>query len=1522
MKNLNSSNKNEGKEEEKMENKKSVITKSLIAIVGTIAILGATVGLNMQNSETEQIKVASTQEMQAATAGDYYAYSTRTIYKGINLGDIDGDGFVTYNDFYLMRQKIRGVSNLSLTETQWLTVADMDNDGEIDGTDWIRLKSIILDKLTDSNIPYNKVHGPINVGETIELQAAESNSFTNLASATFTCSDSNATLTAKENGKATFSASKSGDYKVYVNNQEAITIEVVDGIGAYSERTVNLGNTLGDVDGDGFLTYNDYYLIKLKAQGKDTNVSLSESQWLAVGDLNNNGRIDGADFSKLKAIILGRLSDDDIDYTQPYPVKVGDEIQFKVLTTDGKQICFSNVTSSDSTGMTVTKIDSATFKINAKNTGTYRIYVDGKEVIWIYVVDKISFYSERTVNIGNSLGDIDGDGFITYNDYHLIKLKVQGKDTNLSLDESQWLAVGDTNNNERIDGADFSKLKAIVKGATTDSRIPTLQPYPIKIGETITLKTITDMGQKVFFNTVVSNDTAGLQVTKKSSETFDITSKKAGTYNITVDGVQTSTQVIVSNTVTFDANGGSVFPSSKLVNYNETYGTLPTPTREGYTFGGWKTSSGTTITSSSTVSTRDNITLIAQWNPISVNVTFNANGGNVSQASKTVYYKQTYGTLPTPTKSSYTFAGWYTSDNTHIESASIVNTNTAHTLTAKWVYNYDTSSDGTAPQLNATQVVKDGKVYVYVDIDDDPGTTGRYSGLEVVGLDDSEGEGVDDKSYDGIVVSDKVYFEVYSNDDYEVYVLDKAGNSRSVTVKVDAFNTIDYYDSDEVTKLLPTDTYISGTYYEIAGAPEKTGYKFDTWQEATTRDDYGEYNYVNGLEDYAVNNKIKMIAVWEKRNYSITYDLAGGSMPSGTTNPSTYNVESQITLNNPVRDGYTFLGWTGSNGSTPSTSVTISRGNTESKSYTANWKKDTYKIIFHYYYNGTDGVMLEETYNYGEYYDLNNDEICIFNSRMDIKPGYHFDGWVDNYGHSYTLNETLSENLEKSAELNEDVLDLYATWKDDINPTISNFSVVGMTTATGWYTEDITLTGTAIDEGSGISYYAFTKDGQIPDWKEIENTSSQVILTSDDITSSGIWYFDVKDFEGNTARSSGLTVKIDKDDPVVGDVNVTPIQSSKISDEPVIYTGATISIDTSDIEEENIAKIEYVYTKVSENETISYNDIDKEDDNHEWVWGKDNNWTSSSSTSSYTYPAETFTPSETDRYVAFIKVTDEAGRIGYSSAIELKDYNVGSGMFTISYNANGGTGTMQPQTKVYDVNLTLRSNSFTPPTGKHFKNWNTKADGTGTAYQAEETYTENTGVTLYAIWEKNEYTITYNNTEGWNFSSANPTTYNVETDTFTLTNPTKTGYIFIGWTGSNGTTPGNVTISKGTIGNLIYNVNGTAKTPTVTFKPNGGTVNQTNKTVTYDSTYGDLPTPIRTGYTFKGWFKESTFEHEVTSATKVENENNHDLYAKWDVDSYTITVLKEDENGITTVTGAGTYNYGQSVTVVATVDNN
>ena len=115
-------------------------------------------------------------------------------------------------------------------------------------------------------------------------------------------------------------------------------------------------------------------------------------------------------------------------------------------------------------------------------------------------------------------------------------------------------------------------------------------------------------------------------------------------------------------TVTFDPNGGSVSTTSKDVEFGAKYGTLPTPTRATYDFMGWYTDpEGGTLVTADTVSTVIyDQTLYAHWELKQYTVTFNANGGSVSPTTMAAVIGTAPSSLPTPTRTGHTFAGWYT----------------------------------------------------------------------------------------------------------------------------------------------------------------------------------------------------------------------------------------------------------------------------------------------------------------------------------------------------------------------------------------------------------------------------------------------------------------------------------------------------------------------------------------------------------------------------------------------------------------------------------------------------------------------------------------------------------------------------------------------------------------------------------------------------------------------------------------------------------------------------------------------
>ncbi len=142
--------------------------------------------------------------------------------------------------------------------------------------------------------------------------------------------------------------------------------------------------------------------------------------------------------------------------------------------------------------------------------------------------------------------------------------------------------------------------------------------------------------------------------------------------------------------------------------------------------------------------------------------------------------------------------------------------------------------------------------------------------------------------------------------------------------------------------------------------------------------------------------------------------------------------------------------------------------------------------------------------------------------------------------------------------------------------------------------------------------------------------------------------------------------------------------------------------------------------------------------------------------------------------------------------------------YTVSYNANGGTGAPANQTKWKDENLTLSSIKPTR-TGYTFQGWSTSTDST-VEYNPGSKYTSNSSVTLYAVWKINTYTVTFVNGLGTTLKTQK---VDYGKNATPPANPTRTGYTFAGWSGSYTNVTSNRTITATwTINKYYIDVNG------------------------------------------------------------------------------------------------------------------
>lgn len=195
--------------------------------------------------------------------------------------------------------------------------------------------------------------------------------------------------------------------------------------------------------------------------------------------------------------------------------------------------------------------------------------------------------------------------------------------------------------------------------------------------------------------------------------------------------------------------------------------------------------------------------------------------------------------------------------------------------------------------------------------------------------------------------------------------------------------------------------------------------------------------------------------------------------------------------------------------------------------------------------------------------------------------------------------------------------------------------------------------------------------------------------------------------------------------------------------------------------------------------------------------------------------------------------------------------------------------------------------------GYDFLGWYTEESG-GTKVDEDSELAEDKSHTLYAHWDAVTYTITYDLDGG---TATNPDTYRQDTPDFTLAEPTKPGYTFKGWTGSNGDEPEKtVLILSGSSGDLSYTAVWEAAEYTISFNVSGSgsDTELPSMNVTYGDTYGPLPTPEKKGYTFDGWFTEETGGDKIEETDTVDITGNTGFYAHWTPNTYKVTL---DANG-------------------------
>ena len=963
---------------------------------------------------------------------------------------------------------------------------------------------------------------------------------------------------------------------------------------------------------------------------------------------------------------------------------------------------------------------------------------------------------------------------------------------------------------------------------------------------------------------------------------------------------------VITVTVTFNANGGSVTQSSKTVTFGKTYGELPTPKeRDGYTFNGWFTEAngGIKVTSESNVDNKSAHTLYAQWTEIITTVTVSlvpGSGGNVSPSTVTFNKGAVYGSLPTPTKENYKFEGWYTEENggTQITSTTTLISDSAHTLYARWtVSSYTISFDSGDGSVDPT--------YKKVNIGE------NYGELPTPTLKDYTFAGwYADSQY-----SDKIT-------ESAIVALDGPRTLYALWVQNTLSVTFYAYQGASVK----TGEYVVGSAYgELPEAPARSGYKFDGW--FTDPNDGEEIT----KDTIVTAQEAQMLyAHWTKTTLDIKFNANGGTVSSAGKNVTIGSAYGELPI--PTKDNYKFKGWyTSLTGGTQITDETIVESNDSTTLY-AQWTEIQVYVTFNGNGDGVTNVPVARKVTVGQTYgEIADPE----------RNGYKFDGWYTSATEGTIVKGTDVVEIEEAhtlyAHWTRTSLDIIFNPNGGMVSTGSKGVIIGKAYGElpipsktnykfkGWYTA--VTGGTEITEGTVAKsddstvlyaqwmemqvYVTFDGNGdgvtKVPATRKV--TVGQVYDTIADPERSGYrfdgWYTSaiegtkvtgtdvVAISEAHTLYAHWTRISLDitfnPNGGVVSTVNKNVVIGKAYGELPTPtkdnykfkgwYTAATggtaITADTVVKSNDNTT----LYAQWTEIEV--YVTFDGNGDGvtnvpvaRKVTVGKAYDTIADPERSGYRFDGWYTSPSEGTKVTGTNIVTISEAHTLYAHWTRTS--------LDIIFNPNGGTVSTSSRSVI--IGQTYGGLPVPNKSNFKFKGWYTAATG-GTEITAETVAKSDDSTVLYAQWTEIQVYVTFDgNGDGvTNVPVARKVTVGQAYDT--IEEPKRSGYSFNGWytSATEGTVVKGTDIVAISEAHTLY-AHWTRISLDIIFNPNGGTVSTGSKNVTIGEEYGDLPVPVKDKYTFKGWYTSATDGTEVTKDTKVKNDDKTTLFALWEAE--------------------------------------
>lgn len=360
-------------------------------------------------------------------------------------------------------------------------------------------------------------------------------------------------------------------------------------------------------------------------------------------------------------------------------------------------------------------------------------------------------------------------------------------------------------------------------------------------------------------------------------------------FNINFENIK----INIKHKVEFDTKGGNDI-ASQAVDNNEKAIKPTVPIKEHYNFIKW-VDEETEEFDFNTPITKD-IKLSAVWEKKSYTITYNSDGGsNVS--SETKEYNETFTEPTKPIKNHYVFKKWVDENNDEYDFSTKATKNI--TLKALWEKEtYTITFNSNSGSAVGSQTVK------YQDKVTKPTDPTKDKHEFIKWLDEQGSEYNFNSEVTKNMILTAEWIELFT-----------------VTYDTDGGSTV------------PSETVRKNSKFTEPDEPIKDHYEFVNWYE----DDM--FTTLYNFNDEVTSDKL-LYAKYTPKEYTITYNLDGGSV--STQNKNTYTIETEtFTLINPEKDFFKFKGWTGTNCDEVEKTIVIPKGTTGDRIYNANWEGTT-----------------------------------------------------------------------------------------------------------------------------------------------------------------------------------------------------------------------------------------------------------------------------------------------------------------------------------------------------------------------------------------------------------------------------------------------------------------------------------------------------------------------------------------------------------------------------------------------------